>query len=251
MSIKVTFCRRRYKKIRSPQFITKGVAMCNNNFKIWDLKELKQHTNKLNRNIPKVLFETIEWKLFQIRYHADKATEIIKKIFPKNGFEMNDPQLKENWSKATAEFVAFSHAFDTINDILLQVLNHAYLDTPLINPLNAKQLIEEIRSKNSEATVINAAYNFLNDSRVSYIRSFINMEKHQHLVGLNCLFRLVQGEPPKTRFKIKQFNNGKQGFSEKWVDEIINTYPDILIKAMRNVGNSINEDLKNEAMRKI
>ncbi|MCG2711970.1 MAG: hypothetical protein L6416_06570 [Candidatus Omnitrophica bacterium] len=222
--------------------------MSENNFKKWNLEELRQYANKLNRKIPEILFNTIRWKLFQVQYHADEAKEIIKKIFSKSHIDMSDTQIQEDWNKATAEFVAFGHAFDTINDILLQIVNCAYFENPINkNSVIFENVIKNIKQKNSNAAIIKAADIFFNDSHISYIRSFINTEKHQHLIDLefHSEYNAEFGQG-KIGFRIKRFNDGNQELSEKWLDEVINEYPDALIKATCAVGNSINEDLANE-----
>jgi hypothetical protein len=214
----------------------------------WNLNELRTLCEQLGRNVPEILFHTIEWKLFQIDYHAELAKELILKYMT-IGHNSNDPSFKEDWMKATAQIVAFAHAFDTVADILLQIINCAYFDTPFPkNQVKADTVLRQLKTEKKHVKVLAAADDFFQAPEILYIRAFINTEKHAHLIDLQYHFEFSQENPDTyfDGFRIKAFSDGQQNYQEKPLNEIINEYPAILLEKTLLVGNSINEDLKYE-----
>ena len=214
----------------------------------WNIAELQALCNQLGRDVPEVLFHTIEWKLFQVEYHAELAKELVSKYMT-GSFNSNDPNFQEDWMKATAQIVAFAHAFDTVADILLQIINCAYFNAPLpMHKVKADTVLDGLKTERNNAKVLTTAQEFFQNPQIQYVRSFINTEKHAHLIDLQYHFEFSK-ENPDTYFeglRVKAFSDGTQSYKEQPLDELINEYPKILIEKTIDVGNSINDDLKDE-----
>lgn len=203
---------------------------------------------------------SIQWRIFQARYHSDLARDKLKQCFPKEStlvdfFKIIFPDEVSLEAKKLAEtnrieicfnIISAGQAMHAVVDLLAKVIFESFADEPGYSKvdINKRNIFEAYKLVQNSFPELSAEIQKLTSSEsFVYLRSYSNVLKHHAFLDINYHADCSKGE---LGFHIINFEyddyDKERKFEKKNILEFIESL-DSISKQVIVIGNSINKCL--------
>lgn len=216
----------------------------------WDNIEFTKLCNSKGLPESKIYQNTLAWKFACASYHNKRGEKVWDDLYQeskKTGISINwsSREWGEAMLKSEAEAVACAHVVNTMVDVFLQIINSSLLQNRFPeSKVKISKIKKELEKHKGMSEILSKLKSLENSDEFKYIRAFDNTLKHRRLIDLGYTVH-INTEEARKGIKFRDFEYNGNVYSTTWAQDITEKYRKTIIDYIWEIGNAMNEYLKN------